>query len=201
MLIFTPVRTRALLRTLRLDHLPQVSPTSPWPVPPSSPTRRWGRGTSRDTSLLCPSPILRPGRARTPALFGLRPGPSWDEGFKGCWAHPRLPELLNHRLDGGTKKFGRRDWHIEKKALLFLLEVCQIHPQMPFRYHHGSHGPAHSSGSLLGGTEGQIRGAVQLSYPSGDKLWLSSRSFSRSAWYAWSTTMVCSEATAWPAAA
>ncbi len=153
-----------LLRTLRLDYLPQVSPTSPWPVPPSSPTRRWGRGTSRDTSLLCPSPILRSGRARTPALFGLRPGPSWDEGSKGCWARPRLPELLDHRLDGGTEKFGRRDWRIEKKALLFLLEVCQIHPQMPFCYHHGCHGPAHSSGSLLGGTEGQIRGAAQLSY-------------------------------------
>ncbi len=49
--------------------------------------------------------------------------------------------------------FVRRDWRIEKKALLFPLEVCQIHPQMPFRYHHGCHGPAHSSGSLLGGTE------------------------------------------------
>ncbi len=36
---------------------------------------------------------------------------------------------------------------------------------------------------------------------SGDKPWPSSRSFSRSAWYAWSTAMVCNEATAWPAAA
>ncbi len=33
----------------------QVLPTSLWPTPPSSPTRRRGRGTSRDTSLLCPS--------------------------------------------------------------------------------------------------------------------------------------------------
>ncbi len=41
-----------------------------------------------------------------------------------------------------------------RKALLFLLEVCQIHPQMPLRYHHGCHRPAHSRGSLLGGTEG-----------------------------------------------
>ncbi len=83
---------------------------------------------------------------------------------KACWARLRLLELLDHRLDGSTKKLGRRDWSIEKKALLFLLEVCQIHPQMPFRYHHGCHGPPHSSGSLLGGTEGQIRGAAQLSY-------------------------------------
>ncbi len=36
---------------------------------------------------------------------------------------------------------------------------------------------------------------------SGDKPWPLSRSFSRSAWYAWSTAMVCNEATAWPAAA
>ncbi len=33
----------------------QVLPTSLLPAPPSSPTRRQGRGTSRDTSLLCPS--------------------------------------------------------------------------------------------------------------------------------------------------
>ncbi len=30
----------------------------------------WGRGTSRDTCLLCPSPTLRPGRARTPGCSG-----------------------------------------------------------------------------------------------------------------------------------
>ncbi len=36
---------------------------------------------------------------------------------------------------------------------------------------------------------------------SGDKHWPLFRSFSRSAWYAWSTAMVCNEATAWPAAA
>ncbi len=36
---------------------------------------------------------------------------------------------------------------------------------------------------------------------SGDKPWPSSRSFGRSVWYAWSTAMVCNEATAWPAAA
>ncbi len=113
----TLVRTRAL-RTPRLDHLPQVLPTSLWPPPPSSPTRRRGRGTSRDTSLLCPSLIPRRRWARTPALFGLRPGPSWNEGFEGRWARLHLPKLLDHRLDGGTKKLGRRDWSIEKKALL-----------------------------------------------------------------------------------
>ncbi len=57
------------------------------------------------------------------------------------------------------------DWCIEKKALLFPLEVSQVHPQMSLRYHHSCHGPAHSSGSLLGGTESQVRGAAQLSYP------------------------------------
>ncbi len=101
--ILTPVRTRAL-RTPCLDHLPQVLPTSLWPAPPSTPTRRRGRGTSRDTSLLCPSLIPRRRWARTPALFGLRPGPSWNEGFEGCWARLRLPKLLNHRLNGGYRK-------------------------------------------------------------------------------------------------
>ncbi len=146
---------KASLRMLSLDHLPQVLPlTSFWPVPPSTPTRRRGRGTSRDTSLLRPPLVLRPGWTRTPALFGLGPGPSRNEGFEGSWARPRLPKLLDHRLDGGTEKLGGRDWSVEQKALLFLLEVCQIHPQMPLRYHHGCHRPAHSRGSLLGGTEG-----------------------------------------------
>ncbi len=36
--------------------------------------------------------------------------------------------------------------------------------QMSLRYHHGRHRPAHRSGSLLGGTESQIRGAAQLSH-------------------------------------
>ncbi len=160
-MLVTLVRTRTLLRTFRLDHLPQVLPSSFWPVHSSTPTRRRGRGTSRDISLLCLSPILRPGRPRTPALFGLRPGPSRNEGFKSRRACPRLPEL-DHRIDGGTEKLGRRDWSIEKKALLFPLEVCQVHPQMPLHYHHGCHRPAHSSSSLLGGTEGQIHGAAQL---------------------------------------
>ncbi len=66
----------------------------------------------------------------------------------------KAAKLLDHRLDGGTEKLGGRDWSVEQKALLFLLEVCQIHPQMPLRYHHGCHRPAHSRGSLLGGTEG-----------------------------------------------
>ncbi len=35
---------------------------------------------------------------------------------------------------------------------------------MSLRYHHGCHRSAHSSGSLLSGTEGQIHGAAQLSY-------------------------------------
>ncbi len=151
----TLVRKRALfLGTLRLDHLPQVLPTSLWPAPPTCTTRRWGRGTSHDTNLLCPSLILRPGRARTPALFGLRSGPSWNEGFQSCWARLRLPKLLNHCLDGGTEKLWRPDWGIENKALLFLPDICQVHPQMSLRYHHGCHIPAHSSGSLLSGTEG-----------------------------------------------
>ncbi len=161
MLGLTLVQTRVLLGTFHLDHLPQVLPTSLWPAPQKGgPTCRWGRGTSRYTSLLCPSLILRPGQDRTPALFGLRPGPSWNEGFKGCWARPRLPKLHDHCLDGGTEKLGRQDWSIEKKALLFLPDICQIHPQMPLRYHHGCHRPAHSSGSLLSGTEGQICGVV-----------------------------------------
>ncbi len=41
-----------------------------------------------------------------------------------------------------------------RKPFSFFSEVCQIHPQMPLRYHHGCHRPAHSRGSLLGGTEG-----------------------------------------------
>ncbi len=60
----TLVRMR-VLRTPHQDHLPQVLPTSLWPKPPSSPTYRWGRGTSLDTSLLCPSLILKPRWART----------------------------------------------------------------------------------------------------------------------------------------
>ncbi len=99
----TLVRTRAL-RTLRLDHVPQVLPTSLWPAPPSNPTRRRGRGTGRDTSPLCPSLILRRRWVRTPALFGLRPGPSRNEGFEGRWARLRLLKLLDHRLDGGYRK-------------------------------------------------------------------------------------------------
>ncbi len=161
--ILTPARTRAL-RTPCLEHLPQVLPTSLWPVPPSTPTRRRGRGTSRDTSLLCPSLILRRRWARTPALFGLRPGPSWNEGFEGCWARLRLPKLLNHRLNGGTEKLGRRNRSIEQKAPLFPPDICQVHPQMSLRYHHGRHRPAHSSGGLLSGTESQICGAAQLSH-------------------------------------
>ncbi len=49
----------------------------------------------------------------------------------------------------------------------------------------------------------RARSVVQRSSAtsSGDKPWPLSRSFSRSAWYAWSTAMVCNEATAWPAAA
>ncbi len=108
-MLITLVRTRTFLRTSRLDHLPQVLPTSFWSVPSSTPDRRRGRGTSCNTSPLCLSPILRPGRARTPALFGLRPGPSWNEGFKSRRPRPRLPELLDHRIDGGTKKLGRRE--------------------------------------------------------------------------------------------
>ncbi len=46
--------------------------------------RHYRRDHNPDTSLLCPSVILRPGRARTPALFGLRPGPSWNEGLKAA---------------------------------------------------------------------------------------------------------------------
>ncbi len=153
-MLVTLVRTRTLLRTFRLDHLPQVLPTSFWLVPSSTPIRRRGRGTSCNTSPLCPSPILRPGRARTPALFGLRPGPSRNEGFKSRRPRPRLPELLDHHIDGGTEKLRRRDWSIKKKALLFPLKVYQVHPQIPLHYHHGCHRPAHSSGSLLGGTEG-----------------------------------------------
>ncbi len=159
----TLVQTRAL-RTLRLDHLPQVLPTSLWPAPPSSPTRRRGRGTGRDTSPLCPSLILRRRWVRTPALFGLRPGPSRNEGFEGRWARLLLLKLLDHRLDGGTEKLGRRNRSIEQKALLFLPDICQVHPQMSLRYHHGRHRPAHSSGGLLSGTESQIRGAAQLSH-------------------------------------
>ncbi len=30
--------------------------------------------------------------------------------------------------------------------------ICQVHPQMSLRYHHGRHRPAHSSGGLLSGT-------------------------------------------------
>ncbi len=48
----------------------QVLPTSLLPAPPSSPTRRQGRGTSRDTSLLCPS--------RSPDGDG--PGPLYCSG-------------------------------------------------------------------------------------------------------------------------
>ncbi len=153
-----------VLRMPNLDHLPQVLPTSLWPAPPSSPTRRRGRGTSRDTSLLCPSLIPRPRWARTPALFGLRPGPSWHEGFEGRWACLGLPKLLDQSLVGGTEKLERWDWSIEKKALLFLPNICQVYPHMSLRYYHGRHRLAHSSGGLLSGTERKICGAAQLSY-------------------------------------
>ncbi len=196
MLGLTLVRTRALfLGKFRLDYLPQVLPTYLWPTPPSSPTES---GTSHDMSLLCPSLILRPGWARTPALFGLRPGPSWNEEFE---ARLRLPKLLDHHLDGATEKLGRRDWSIEKKALLFLANICKVHPQMPLRYHHGCHRPAHSSGSLLSGTEVQIRGAAQFSYLIRWQALTLIQVFQQIRLYAWSTAMVCNEATAWPAAA
>ncbi len=48
---FTLVWMR-VLRTPRLDHLPQVLPPTLWLTPPLSPTRRQGRDTSCDTSLL-----------------------------------------------------------------------------------------------------------------------------------------------------
>ncbi len=136
-----------------VDQHQQMSPSS---ASPSSPTLRRRRGTSRDTSLLC---HLRPRRAKTPELFGLRPGPSWKKGFEGCWARLRFHKLLDHRLDEGTEKLRRRDCSLEKKAILFHPNFCQVHPQMSLRYHHG---PARSSGGLLSGTASQIRGAAQL---------------------------------------
>ncbi|KAL0176618.1 hypothetical protein M9458_028948, partial [Cirrhinus mrigala] len=50
---------------------------------------------------------------------------------------------------------------IEEKALLFLPDICQVHPQMSLCYHHGRHRSAHSSGDLLSGMESKIRGADQ----------------------------------------
>ncbi len=127
MLGLTLVQTRALfLRVLCLDHLPQILPTSLWPAPPSRPTRRWGRGTSRDTSLLCPSLILRPGRAKTPALFGLKPGPYWNKGFEGCWARLRLPKLLDHHLNRYRKSRKVRLEHREESPF-FPISARFIH--------------------------------------------------------------------------
>ncbi len=45
-----------------------------WPAPLSHPSRRRGRGMSRETSLLSPSLTLRPRWARTPGCSELRPG-------------------------------------------------------------------------------------------------------------------------------
>ena len=54
-------------------------------------------------------------------LLGLRPGPSWNEGSESSGVRLRLPELLDHRLNGNTEKFRRRNLSIEKKALSFFL--------------------------------------------------------------------------------
>ncbi|KAF4096081.1 hypothetical protein G5714_023684 [Onychostoma macrolepis] len=110
--------------TPRLDHIPQTLPTSLRLAPSPGATRRW---RSCNTSLLCPSPILRTGRARTPLLFGLGPGPSRDEGFKGSRTRLCLPELLDHRLNRSTEKIGRRNRCIGEKALLFLPDVRQVY--------------------------------------------------------------------------
>ncbi len=72
---------------------------------------------------------------------------------------------------------------------------------MPLRYHHGCHRPAHSSGSLLSGTEGQIRGATQFSYLIRWQALTLIQVFQQIRLYAWCTAMVCNEASAWPAAA
>ncbi len=76
----------------------QVLPTSLLPAPPSSPTRRQGRGTSRDTSLLCPS--LSPD--------GDGPGPLYCLGSD----QPGMPEacccvfLKGLRWQGGSLERG-----------------------------------------------------------------------------------------------
>ncbi len=59
----TLVRTKVSYRTLHPEHLPQV-------LPLFNPTRRRGRGMSRETSLLSPSLIPRPRWARTPGCSG-----------------------------------------------------------------------------------------------------------------------------------
>ncbi len=65
----TLVRTKVSYRTLHPEHLPQVLPLSD-PCLLFSPTRRRGRGMSRETSLLSPSLIPRPRWARTPGCSG-----------------------------------------------------------------------------------------------------------------------------------
>ncbi len=74
-----------------------------WPAPLSHPSRRRGRGMSRETSLLSPSLTLRPRWARTPGCSGSDldfiepyPGLSADQSGTPQCATKRRSDLLLH---------------------------------------------------------------------------------------------------------
>ncbi len=168
---------------------------------PSTPTRRQGRGTSHDTSPRCPSLIPRRRWARTPELFGLRHGPPWNKGFEGRWARLRLPKLFDHRLDGGTKKLGRRETGASRRKpfSFFPISARFTHRCLSVTTMAAIDLPIAVAACLVARrAKSVVRRSSATS--SGDKPWPLSRSFSRSAWYAWSTAILCNEATAWPAA-
>ncbi len=110
-----------------------------------------------------------------------------------------LPKLLDHHLNGGTEKLGRRNWSIETFSF-FLISARFTHRCLSVTTMATIDLPIAVAACLVAR---RAKSVVQRSSTtsSGDTPWPLSRSFSRSAWYAWSTTIVCNEATAWPAAA
>ncbi len=106
-------------------------------------------------------------------------------GMKDLKAAERAFASLNFSTTVSTrvpKSSEGENRSIEQKALLFLPDICQVHPQMSLRYHHGRHRPAHSSGGLLVARRAKSVVRRSSATSSGDKPWPLSRSFSRSAW-------------------
>ncbi len=186
-MLVTLVRTRTLLRMFRLDHLPQVLPTSFWLVPSSTPTRRRGRGTSRNTSPLCPPPILRPGRARTPALdldlLRMKVLKAADRALASLNFSTTVSTEVPKSSEGETGASRRKPFSsLSRSAKLThrcLSVTIMAAIDLPI---------AVAAFLVARRAKSVVRRSSATS--SGDKPWPLSRSFSRSAWYAWSVTMV-----------
>ncbi len=185
--------TASVLDRFRPSLLPLTSPL--WPTPP----RR--RTTVSDANHLALSPVLRPGWARSPSAFRLRPRSARciynlyaaERAFASLNSSTTVSTDVPNNSEGETGASRRNRFSFSPMSTRFIHRCLLVATIAAIDL------PIAAAVCLVAQ---RARSVVRRNcYRLRGSLWPWSKSFSKSAWYACNTDIVCRAAPAWPAAA